>query len=362
MALPLTSLQARQDRAEEMRIAKKRADNAERNRRFLNARQRVMGVDLQALDIQCMEKQMAKDSERELNALEKLKAQELNRIMEEAADEERRLKSYLNDSLKNDWQAAKDEKARRQAEPEVTRGAHGDISSFQTFKGEDNLRTERIKLQQEQMTRWTQEQVTEKVINRYRENEERMQYAELLKTIDRVREESEQEEAAMARMAKKVQVMENDKVILANNERRAKEREEHMTDRVGLLMDLSEDQAVAMDENGRITNKAAFRGFTEGQRTKLLLENEALRDLKRQAAEAEAQYNQDWAFQQHQASRAMEEAHQEEQNLRNAEKERHLEIIAEQQRAERERKANSERNRFGSIGDGFFSDFGKSCR
>ena len=103
MALPLTSLQARQDRAEEMRIEKKRADNAERNRRFLNARQRVMGVDLQALDIQCMEKQMAKDSERELNAVEKLKAQELNRIMEEAADEERRLKSYLNDSLKNDW-------------------------------------------------------------------------------------------------------------------------------------------------------------------------------------------------------------------------------------------------------------------
>jgi len=259
-------------------------------------------------------------------------------------------------------QAAMSEKARKEAEPEVIRGSQEDSSSFQTFKGEDTLRTERIKLQQDQMRRWTQEQVTEKAFNRYREDQERMQYAELLKTIDRVREESEQEEAAMSRMAKKIQVMENDKVIQANKERREKEKEDSMQERVGFIMDLSEDQAVAMDEHGRIINKSAFRGFTEGQRTKLLLENEALRDIKRQAAEAEVQYNQDWAFQQYQANRAMEEAHQEEKYLRNAENERHLKIIAEQQRTERERKANSERNKFGSIGEGFFSDFGKSCR
>ena len=103
MALPLTSLQARQERAEEMKLAKKRADNAERNRRFINARQRVIGVDVQALDIQCMEKQLSKDNEKELNALDKLKAQEMSRIMEEAADEERRLKQFLQDELKNDW-------------------------------------------------------------------------------------------------------------------------------------------------------------------------------------------------------------------------------------------------------------------
>ena len=46
---------------------------------------------------------MIRDNEKELNALEKLKAQELSRIMEEAADEDRRLKSYLNEELKNDW-------------------------------------------------------------------------------------------------------------------------------------------------------------------------------------------------------------------------------------------------------------------
>ena len=258
--------------------------------------------------------------------------------------------------------AAIDERTRKAAVPDTIRGDHSDISSFQTFKGEDNLREERIKEQQEQMRRWTQEQVTERAINKYRENQERMQYAELLKTIDRVREESEYEEAGMAKMAKKLQVMENEKVIQRNIARREKEKEDNLNEKVGLLMDLAEDQAEAMDANGRITNKAAFRGFTEGQRTKLLLENEALRDLKRQAAEAEAQYEEDWALQQHQASRAMEEALYEERNLRNAENERHLNIIAEQQRAEKERRANAERNRFGSIGEGFFSDFGKSCR
>ena len=244
----------------------------------------------------------------------------------------------------------------------MIRGGLDDVSSFQTFAGEDSLRGERISLQREQMRRWTQEQVSEKAINKYMENEERMQYAELLKTIDRVREESEQEEAAMANMAKKIQVMENGKVIDEKRSRKEKERQDHLDDRVGLIMDLSEDQAVAMDEYGRIVNKSAFRGFTEGQRTKLLLENEALRKLKQQAIDAEAQYDQDWAFQQQQASRAMEEAAYEEMSLRRAENEKHLKVIAEQQRAERERKANADKNRFGSIGNGFFSDFGKSCR
>lgn len=362
MSLPLTSLQARQERAEEMKLAKKRADNAERNRRFLNARQRVIGVDLQALDEQVYEKQMLKEGESNLNNLEKMKAQELNRIMEEAAEEERRLKEFTNDQLKRDWQATIAEKQAMKDKPEVIRGDENDISSFQRFSGEDNNRFDRIKQQQNQMRNWVQEQVAEKAIQKYSEQEERMQYAELLKTIDRVREESEQEEKAMSAMAKRIQVIENGKVIEEKREMLAKEKAEHAQDTVGLLMDLSEDQAVAMDEHGRITNKAAFRGFTEGQRTKLLMENEAMRQMKQQREKADAQFNHDWAAQQFLSSRAMEEAHQEEKYLREMENEKHLKIIAEQQIAQREKAKQNEIDKFGSIGPGFFSDFGTSCR
>merc|ERR1711916_275278 len=139
------------------------------------------------------------------------------------------------------------EKNRKAAIPDKIRGHHSDISSFQTFKGEDNLREERIKEQQEQMRRWTQEQVTERAFNRYQENQDRMQYAELLKTIDRVREESEYEEASIAKMAKKLQVMENEKVIQENIAKREKEKQDGLSEKNGLLMDLSEDQAKAMD-------------------------------------------------------------------------------------------------------------------
>lgn len=358
MSLPLTSLQARQERAEEMKLAKKRADNAERNRRFLNARQRVIGVDVQSLDQQVYEKQMQKEGEKDLKTLERMKAKELNRIMEEAAEEERRLKEFTNDQLKRDWQAKIIEKK----VPEVVRGNEYDVSSFQTFSGEDKNRSDRIIQQQRQMRNWVQEQVAEKAIQKYTEHEERMQYAELLKTIDRVREESEAEEKAMASMAKRIQVIENEKVINEKRDRIAKEKAEHANDTIGLVMDLSEDQAVAMDEHGRITNKAAFRGFTEGQRTKLLMENEALRQMNLQRQQADAQFNLDWATQQFHSSRAMEEAHQEEKYLRHMENEKHLKIIAGQQSAERERKMQHKADRFGSIGPGFFSDFGKSCR
>ena len=57
---------------------------------------------------------------------------------------------------------------------------------------------------------------------------------------------------------------------------------------------------------------------------KIKMKNEALRKLKQQAIDAEAQYDQDWAFQQQQASRAMEEAAYEEKSLRRVENEKHL--------------------------------------
>lgn len=52
MSLPLTSLQAQLDAKEEMKLKFKRDSNIIRNQRFLNARQRVMGVDVEALNQQ----------------------------------------------------------------------------------------------------------------------------------------------------------------------------------------------------------------------------------------------------------------------------------------------------------------------
>lgn len=154
-----------------------------------------------------------------------------------------------------------------------------------------------------------------------------------------------------------------------------------------------------MDEYGRIVRKDMFKGFTEGQRRKILLENEELLRIKHEADEQERSYERDWAMQQYMSSRAMEEAYLEETYLRNREKEKHLEILERyiimfffnivtrplilkliydfifeknknkkthffkrQKREQDEARRNRDRDRFGTIGNGFFSNFGKSCR
>jgi len=83
-----------------------------------------------------------------------------------------------------------------------------------------------------------------------------------------------------------------------------------------------------MDEYGRITRKDMFKGFTEAQRRKILLENEELLRIKRESKQEERRFESDWALQQYLSSRAMEEAHLEETYLRNQEKEKHMQILA----------------------------------
>jgi RIB43A len=70
MSLPLTSLQAKLEAKEEMKLKFKRDANLMRNQRFLNARQRVIGVDVDALDMQVWEKKMAAESDKETARIE----------------------------------------------------------------------------------------------------------------------------------------------------------------------------------------------------------------------------------------------------------------------------------------------------
>lgn len=70
MSLPVTSLQAKLEAKEEMKLKFKRDANLARNQRFLNARQRVIGVDVDALNQQVWEKQMAHENDQELARIE----------------------------------------------------------------------------------------------------------------------------------------------------------------------------------------------------------------------------------------------------------------------------------------------------
>lgn len=70
MTLPLTSLQAQHEMKEQMKLQMKRDANTARTARFLNARQRTIGLDVHALDAQVLEKKMSQDDDKEMRRLE----------------------------------------------------------------------------------------------------------------------------------------------------------------------------------------------------------------------------------------------------------------------------------------------------
>lgn len=360
MTLPLTSLQAQHEMKEQMKLQMKRDANAARTARFLNARQRTIGLDVHALDAQVLEKKMSQDDDKEMRRLERLKSIELDRIMEAASEEERQMQKFIKDQLKQSWShsiATKHVDKVPDFEPE-----RFGTSSFQIFSGEDTNRIERINLQKEQTKRWVQEQVAEKAFNRFQELEERERYAQLLRQIDAVREESEKEEAALRKMILHKTKQENDVCIEEKRMLREQEREDHLNSRVGMVMNLDEDQAAAMDEYGRITRKDMFKGFTAAQKTRILLENEELLRIKRERIATENSHANDWAIRQVMDARAMEEAHLQEKYLRQMETDRQCAILQTQREEERRRNEMSRKEKFGTIGRGFFDNFGKSCR
>lgn len=75
-----------------------------------------------------------------------------------------------------------------------------------------------------------------------------------------MREQSEADEQAMSRMVRLQTKAENDVVYQAKLEREGKEKEAALKDTVGLVMNLDEDQALAMDVQGRIIRPDAFKG------------------------------------------------------------------------------------------------------
>ena len=74
------------------------------------------------------------------------------------------------------------------------------------------------------------------------------------------------------------------------------------------------------------------------------------------------QGNADWNKQQLAISRALDMAHLDEEQLRQAELERHLSVLAHQQAVARMKKDEEKRERYGGISADFFNNFGKSAR
>jgi hypothetical protein len=114
-------------------------------------------------------------------------------------EEERQMKEFQMNQLKQSWA---DTAARKQFEksqapvPDFNHDIAGP-ASLQKMSGEDVDRYERIKKQREQMKTWIQQQIAEKQYSKQLDMEENLNYAEMIKMIDEIREATDVEEKQM---------------------------------------------------------------------------------------------------------------------------------------------------------------------
>lgn len=289
-----------------------------------------------------------------------IRSKEIDRVLEAAANEEVQMRKYQTQELKASWEAAINAPKAKPAKDYVP--SKFGPSSFQVFDGEDVLAEERDKVQKDQVRRWTQEQIAEKNHKKMLEMEEDYMHAEMLRQIDVIRAQAEEDEKQMHRALK--QQVAYDNSILVESQKLKKEMEKNSVYfqdsgkpvKTGLNID---EPALLPDGTIR---KDTFRGYTPAQRRKLLQENEYLRADKQARDAEEKALDREWAISQAFQLRAMEQANYEEQEMKKYQQEQCRAVLREQVLQNEEQKRIARANYRGAISNEFFENFGKSCR
>ena len=353
---------------EQQRIRRKRQQNAERRDRFLNARKRIMGVDVDALDAQVEQKRQENQDAKDENILDRLRILEIERVLEESKEEERQMREYQKAITKESWDNAVAEKSRLAAMPEpFLDPLKSGVSAAQTFAGSDPNRNVRLNAQKQQMRRWIQEQLAEKADAKAHKDDDDLAYSEMLKAVEVIRDSADKEE-------KEMKIYLNSSVTSSNAALIASKMQRHKNDTAdwdnltaaeqaaASSIDLKETTDIAMDENGRILRRDAFRGYTAAQVRHIIQENEDLLQHKRNSDANDSNNDDIWLKQQQMQQQAMEQAHHLEHEMRQSETMLNLEVLKKQIELQKSRRSQNNKDRFGNITPGFFDQFGTDCR
>lgn len=354
---------------DDARIKFKREANEARRLRILDAKKRVIGLDVDALNEQVADKERMKSNQKEQEAIERLRFMEIEKIMEQASSEEKMMQNFEKQRIKQSWEDAISYKNSRPADPDFDPDRTG-VSAAQVFSGEDRNRTHRLADQKQQMSKWIQEQVADKSYHGMMNREDDAKYAQLMRAVDSIREAAEQEELDMQRYLKKTVKDDNDILTITQRENKQclspKYAFKGLTAQEQLaatsLNAFSEDASIAMDENGRIIRKDMFRGYTEAQKRRILQENEEVARQTRERKQAGNYAEADYAMHLTLMGRAMEYASWEEDQMKKEMQAKHNDTLAHQAAEQRFRRETSNKERYGSIDSDFFNNFGKSHR
>jgi len=361
-------------------VSDKRLNELERRKRIFDAKTRIMGVDKNALDIQCLNKQMQREWERQEKQSEGSNAEAVNvrlQLIETAKSQKQREseKACRDWSLENlhfgarrefalnDPHALKKDLPARLGDDDPRCGP----SSMQKFGGEEDVRTlERKKQEKVEMRNTLLQQKAEKKAREQAYKDDHMSYQKSVMEANKLRQFIEANEAAEQRQEQ--MEIKNENLAMADEHAQRKknqidrnsalnvsELQHHLSD--GMLT----ETANHYNDFGRI-RRDAFKGATEqeiedvaNERIQQGAARRAQTEQAKQAALEEARLEE----QTRQVLVAME------QDAQRQKRDRAKKLAAENQKLALEQKAAklvaNEMNK-NKIQDTFYTQFGNSIR
>lgn len=145
------------------KIHRRRVNEKERAARIFDTRQRVMGVDVRALDQQLLERRQQKQRDEDAKRNWDGQALQVDFILR-SLDEAERMKKRQEDKHISEFNHRLSTAASSSAssfDQASSLGEYG-ISSCQKFAGEDETKVDRLRDQQRQMQTWRAEHLAEK--------------------------------------------------------------------------------------------------------------------------------------------------------------------------------------------------------
>ncbi|KAL2104071.1 hypothetical protein ACEWY4_000939 [Coilia grayii] len=327
------------DNSAALAVERRRAAEAERKSRIFNARNRVIGLDLQSLDRQVAEKKQREDVQKECQtAYDALRVANDQMLQSSQHEDEKRRRELMQDLVRYRATCQRPEDSR---DADLTCGRQGALAlnlaipesqlgpaSMQVFQGEDLGEKERKRAQKEETERQlrAQKEDMEKLRN-WQKHQEVLQDKYMVQ--EDLRSAHLQALDEEARKAERL-ALTNFNLFLAQ-ERAAKERSEHEKD-VGMSMteihhmvtsDLLTERPEASEGPAGLVLTDRWRGMTAEQRSAILREQERQRLEKEKQRELELQTEREWDQERLEQARALQE---QERRARELDRRRRLEM------------------------------------
>lgn len=293
-----------------------------------------------------------------------MRNKEIDLIMESIEDEQRKMKQFYMEEIKKSWEISKTEKKDGITPSRfVTSPDECGPSACQKFAGEDPTRENRIHEQKKQMRLWVQEKIGEIAQIKEKTKEDEENYNQLLKAVDKLREDAEVEERKMREILNRYVVEEN-KILSKEQEEKRKQWNKIGPSMNGrnILSDLDDNVVPKLVDGSKIAHKDAFRGLTKAQQYMILKQNDDILAEKREAENQQKMKENEFNKHQNHVLRAMDLIRLEEERLKAEENASRVAELKKQADEHKQRSLMSKKDQFGSVNEGFFRNFGSSCR